>query len=62
MNHDEQDKSAGNNGKGDGREDSKARWPWQGQLLLAVAAMATASGLLNCLEQNSNDGELWQVV
>ncbi len=41
MNSDKQSKSAS-----DGKEDSGTRWPWWGQLLLAVAAMATASGLL----------------
>lgn len=57
MNRDEHGKPAG-----DGREDSGTRWPWWGQFLLAVIALVTASRLLNCLEKNSNDGELWQAV
>ncbi len=57
MNRDEQGRPASNR-----KEDSGTRWPWWGQCLLAVIALVAASGLLNCLEKNSNDGELWQAV
>ena len=41
MNRDEHGKPAG-----DGREDSGTRWPWWGQFLLAVIALAAACALL----------------